>query len=87
MDVLLDSEDEEKERNREHLKKGALGRIARQRFESMLRQITFQRGTIARAMAFAIDHADAADEVCMMNIISLIYTIYSSIRYRTYTLR
>ena len=64
MDDLLDSEDEEKERSREHLKKGSLGRIARQRFESMLRQITFQRGTIARAMAFAIDHADAADEVC-----------------------
>ncbi|KAI7860901.1 hypothetical protein BDC45DRAFT_493073 [Circinella umbellata] len=72
MDVLLDSEDEEKERNREHLKKGALGRIARQRFESMLRQITFQRGTIARAMAFAIDHADAADEVIEIIIKALI---------------
>jgi U2-associated protein SR140 len=30
----------------------------------MLRKLTFQRGKIAKAMAFAINHADAADEVC-----------------------
>ncbi|KAI9488686.1 hypothetical protein BDB00DRAFT_846998 [Zychaea mexicana] len=72
MDALVDSEDEEKERIREHLPKGVLGKIARQRFESMLRQITFQRGSIACAMAFAIDHADAADEVIDIIIKSLI---------------
>lgn len=38
----------------------------------MLRQVTFQRGTIARAMAFAIDHADAADEVIDIVIKSLV---------------
>lgn len=64
-DILLDTDDEERERDREHVPKGTLGKIAKQRFEIMLRQVTFQRGTIARAMAFAIDHADAADEVCM----------------------
>ncbi|KAI8138308.1 hypothetical protein BJV82DRAFT_299808 [Fennellomyces sp. T-0311] len=72
MDVLLDSEDEEKERERESLPKGVLGKIAKQRFESMLRQISFQRGSIARAMAFAIDHADAADEVIDIIIKALI---------------
>ena len=65
MDVLLDSDDEEKERESETLPKGVLGKVAKQRFESMLRQISFQRGSIARAMAFAIDHSDAADEVCL----------------------
>ncbi|KAG0169240.1 U2 snRNP-associated SURP domain-containing protein [Apophysomyces sp. BC1015] len=63
MDVTLDSEDEDKEQVREGLPKGTLGKISKQRFEVMLRQVTFQRGTIAQAMAFAIDHADAADEV------------------------
>jgi hypothetical protein len=29
----------------------------------MLRKMNFQRGKIAKAMAFAINHADAADEV------------------------
>lgn len=74
-DILLDTDDEERERDREHVPKGTLGKIAKQRFEIMLRQVTFQRGTIARAMAFAIDHADAADEVyrCMDTIIICIW--------------
>jgi len=29
----------------------------------MLRKLTFERGAIAKTMAFAIDHSDAADEV------------------------
>ncbi|KAI9008956.1 hypothetical protein CLU79DRAFT_775369 [Phycomyces nitens] len=62
-EMMLDSDDEEKESARENIPKGALGKIARQRLEMMLRQVSFQRGTIARTMAFAIDHADAADEV------------------------
>ncbi|KAI9313204.1 hypothetical protein BX666DRAFT_2063447, partial [Dichotomocladium elegans] len=73
-DILLDSEDEEKERMRDNIPKGTLGKIAKQRFEIMLRQVTFQRGTIAMAMAFAIDHADAADEVIDIIIKSLIIT-------------
>ena len=73
-DVLLDTDDEERERDREHVPKGTLGKIAKQRFEIMLRQVTFQRGTIARAMAFAIDHADAADEVYMRILLYELYT-------------
>lgn len=49
-----------------------LGRIAKQRLAVILREVTFQRGTIARAMAFAIDHSDAATEVfdisALMNV-------------------
>lgn len=85
-DVLLDSDDEEKERSMEAIPKGVLGKVAKQRFEIMLRQVTFQRGTIARAMAFAIDHADAADEVyfhCRVYMLSqLIY--YHLAGYRHY---
>lgn len=34
----------------------------------MLRKLTFERGVIAKTMAFAIDHSDAADEVlCKIN--------------------
>lgn len=47
--------------------KGTLGKIARQRLAILLREVTFQRGTIARAMAFAIDHSDAATEVIITN--------------------
>lgn len=74
-DILLDTDDEERERDREHVPKGTLGKIAKQRFEIMLRQVTFQRGTIARAMAFAIDHADAADEVRMHGLYRYAYGV------------
>ncbi|KAM3579210.1 hypothetical protein VKS41_008431 [Umbelopsis sp. WA50703] len=57
------SEEEEREKQREHIPKGNLGRVAKRRLEIMLRKINFQRGTIAKAMAFAINHSDAADEV------------------------
>ncbi|KAI8381439.1 uncharacterized protein BYT42DRAFT_566518 [Radiomyces spectabilis] len=70
-DMLLDSEDEEQEKGSD-VPKGTLGPIARQRLEILLRQVTFKRGTIARAMAFAIDHADAADEVIDLVIKSLL---------------
>lgn len=59
---MVNSEEED-EREREHVPKGVLGKKAKQRLEIMLRRINFQRGTVAKAMAFAIDHADAADEV------------------------
>lgn len=65
MEVLLNTDDEERDRKRHNVPKGVLGKVAKQRFEYMLRQVTFQRGSIARAMAFAIDHSDAADEVSL----------------------
>lgn len=37
-----------------------LGKAARRRFEAMLRSMTLRRERIARAMAFAIEHASAA---------------------------
>lgn len=53
------AEDSEKERT----SKGRIGRIARKRFESMLRAMSGKRVEIARAMEFALKHAEAADEV------------------------
>ncbi|CAG8597345.1 6030_t:CDS:10 [Paraglomus occultum] len=55
--------DEEDERERERIPKGTLGPKAKNRLESMLRKLIFQRGSIAQAMAFAIDHSDAATEI------------------------
>lgn len=62
VDELLDS-DEEEERERERVPKGTLGPKAKHRLEVMLRKLTFERSAIAKAMTFAIDHSDAADEV------------------------
>ncbi|CAG8587192.1 15009_t:CDS:10 [Acaulospora morrowiae] len=61
-DDILDS-DEDDERERERIPKGTLGPKAKHRLEVMLRKLTFERGLIAKAMAFAIDHSDAADEI------------------------
>ncbi|CAG8458007.1 11129_t:CDS:10 [Scutellospora calospora] len=60
-DELLDS-DEEDERERERVPKGTLGPKAKHRLEVMLRKLTYERGAIAKAMTFSIDHSDAADE-------------------------
>ncbi|CAG8449278.1 10371_t:CDS:10 [Ambispora leptoticha] len=61
-DELLDS-DEEEERERLRVPKGTLGPKAKHRLEVMLRKINFERGAIAKAMAFSIDHSDAAEEI------------------------
>ncbi|CAO3679763.1 unnamed protein product [Umbelopsis ramanniana] len=62
-EIVNSSDEEQRERQRGHIPKGNLGRVAKRRLEIMLRKINFQRGKIAKAMAFAINHADAADEV------------------------
>jgi len=62
-EIANSSDEEHRERQREHIPKGNLGRVAKRRLEIMLRNMTFERGKIAKAMAFAINHADAADEV------------------------
>jgi U2-associated protein SR140 len=59
----LDSDDETKERVQQRLSKGQLGKVGRQRYETMLRLVTYERGTIAQAMAYAIEHADAHEDV------------------------
>ncbi|KAK8843431.1 hypothetical protein IAR55_007088 [Kwoniella newhampshirensis] len=53
------AEDSEKERTA----KGKLGKIARKRFEAMLRAMSGKRAEIARGMEFALMRAEAADEV------------------------
>jgi U2-associated protein SR140 len=46
-----------------------LGKLARRRFESMLRALSGKRGEIGRCMAFSLEHAEAAHEVgrCIMS--------------------
>lgn len=47
--------------------------MARKRFESILRLMSGKRVEIARAMEFALNRAEAADEVCHPCLISNIY--------------
>ena len=47
---------------RERVKKTVLGRLARKRFEAMLRGLSGKRGEIAQRMAFSLEHAEAANE-------------------------
>ena len=42
---------------------GPIGKAGRDRFSAILRGLTTARESIARAMAFAIEHAASADEV------------------------
>ncbi|KAI8060156.1 hypothetical protein BC940DRAFT_312727 [Gongronella butleri] len=67
-DLSWDSDDEAAERGRLGLGKGQLGKIGRERYEVLLRQVTLQRGTIAKAMAFAIERADAHDDVIKLTV-------------------
>ena len=57
------STDSAEESERERTRKVALGRLARRRFEAMLRALTGKRGEIARCMTFSLEHAEAAHEV------------------------
>lgn len=56
-------EESETQRLKKQRKSDALGMRARKRFEAMLRGITPRRERIAMAMAFAIQHAHAADTI------------------------
>lgn len=57
------SSDSAEDSERERLPKGRLGKLARRRFEALLRSITSTREKIARGMVFALEHADAATAV------------------------
>ncbi|KAI8336973.1 hypothetical protein BC941DRAFT_426267 [Chlamydoabsidia padenii] len=72
MELNLDSEDEANERTQQRLAKGQLGKVGRRRYEIMLRQVTYQRGTIAQAMAFAIEHADAYEDIIDITFKSIV---------------
>ncbi|KAH8928661.1 hypothetical protein BT69DRAFT_1293155 [Atractiella rhizophila] len=66
-----DSAEESEDERMKDRRRGKLGKLGRQRFESMLRGITNTREKVARCMAFAIRHADACDEVVDILIKSL----------------
>lgn len=57
------STDSAEEKDQKEYGKAYLGKLARRRFEAMLRGMTGKRVEIARAMEFALKHAEAADEV------------------------
>lgn len=57
------SSDSAEESEKERIGKSKLGKLARRRLESMLRAMSGKRAEIARAMEFAINHAEAANEV------------------------
>lgn len=57
------STDSAEEKDQKEYGKAYLGKLARRRFEGMLRGMTGKRVEIARAMEFALKHAEAADEV------------------------
>lgn len=58
------STDSAEESEQERTKKTVLGRLARKRFEGMLRALSGKRGELARCMTFSLEHAEAAREVC-----------------------
>ncbi|KAG6845299.1 hypothetical protein H0H87_011149 [Tephrocybe sp. NHM501043] len=66
------STDSAEESERERVRKTQLGRLARRRFESMLRALSGKRGEVARCMAFSLEHAEAAHEVADIIVASLL---------------
>lgn len=66
------STDSAEESERERTRKHHLGKLARKRFEAMLRALSGRRGELARCMAFSLEHAEAASEVTDIIISSLV---------------
>ncbi|KAI6026159.1 hypothetical protein BKA83DRAFT_4239283 [Pisolithus microcarpus] len=66
------STDSAEESERERTKKTVLGKLARKRFEAMLRGLSGKRGELARCMTFSLEHAEAAREVSDLIISSLL---------------
>jgi U2-associated protein SR140 len=57
------STDSAEESEKERTRKTKLGKLARKRFEAMLRSLSGARGEFARCMAFSLEHAEASNEV------------------------
>jgi U2-associated protein SR140 len=57
------STDSGEESERERIRKGTLGKLARKRFLVLLRGLSGKRGELARCMAFSLEHAESAAEV------------------------
>jgi len=59
------STDSGEESEKERMQKGKVGKLAKKRFSSMLRVMSGKRAEIARAMEFAMNKAEAADDVSL----------------------
>lgn len=59
------SSDSAEDSERERVGKAKIGKVARKRFESILRSMSGKRVEIARAMQFAVNHAEAAEEASL----------------------
>ncbi|KAJ1304679.1 hypothetical protein OPQ81_005818 [Rhizoctonia solani] len=66
------STDSGEESERERIRKGTLGKLARKRFHVLLRGLSGKRGELARCMAFSLEHAESAAEVAEIIISSLV---------------
>ncbi|KAH8828231.1 hypothetical protein DL96DRAFT_1798159 [Flagelloscypha sp. PMI_526] len=66
------STDSAEESEREHIGRTKLGRLARKRFETMLRGMSGRCGDLARCMAFCLEHAEAAPDVADIIVSSLL---------------
>ncbi|KAG1716417.1 hypothetical protein ID866_769 [Astraeus odoratus] len=66
------STDSAEESEQERTKKTVLGKLARKRFEAMLRGLSGKRGELARCMTFSLEHAEASREVSDIIISSLL---------------
>ncbi|KXN91058.1 U2 snRNP-associated SURP motif-containing protein [Leucoagaricus sp. SymC.cos] len=66
------STDSAEESERERSRKNKLGKLAKKRFEAMLRGMSGKRGEISRCMAFSLEHAEAAHEVADIIVASLL---------------
>ncbi|KAH9176395.1 hypothetical protein EDB89DRAFT_1941163 [Lactarius sanguifluus] len=66
------STDSAEESEKERTRKTKLGKLARKRFEAMLRSLSGSRGELARCMAFSLEHAEAANEVADIIVASLV---------------
>lgn len=68
----LSDEEQSEHESLQKQKQSTLGHIAKQKLETMLRQITPKRASIAKLMTFAIDHSEAYKSVVNIVIKSLL---------------
>jgi U2-associated protein SR140 len=66
------STDNEEAKESDRVSRARLGPLSRKRFKVMLRAMAGKRGQVARCMAFALEHGEAAAEVANIVISSLL---------------
>ena len=78
------STDSAEESEKERTRKTKLGKLARKRFEAMLRSLSGLRGELARCMAFSLEHAEASNEVSVRlasYLVQFLTELYPDCRY------